>query len=137
MSRRLSSLDATFLELEDALGGTVNDVVLAVAASGLRRLPEERGDELPEHGLRAAPATTGCNWATGPARSSCTCPCASPTRGAGIAVASHAGRVFFGLSGDARAAPDLNVLRDGIEDSLAELRGIARHARRTGRVAAH
>lgn len=46
----------------------------------------------------------------------------------GIAVVSYCGRVFFGLSGDARAAPDLDVLRDGIEESIRELRIAARHA---------
>jgi WS/DGAT/MGAT family acyltransferase len=35
------------------LGGTVNDVVLAVATGGLRRLLLERGEELPAQGLRA------------------------------------------------------------------------------------
>lgn len=34
-------------------GGTVNDVVLAVCTGGLRHLLLERGDELPESGLRA------------------------------------------------------------------------------------
>ena len=46
---RLKDLKA----IKNALGGTVNDVVLTVAAGGLRRLLAERGDELPEHGLRA------------------------------------------------------------------------------------
>jgi len=40
-------------EVKGALGGTVNDVVLAVATGGLRRLLIERGEELPERGLRA------------------------------------------------------------------------------------
>jgi len=35
------------------LGGTVNDVVLAVCAGGLRHLLLSRGEELPEGGLRA------------------------------------------------------------------------------------
>jgi hypothetical protein len=46
----------------------------------------------------------------------------------GIAVVSYCGRLFFGLSGDARAAPDLDVLRDGIEQSIKELRRAARQA---------
>ena len=46
---RLNDLKA----IKNALGGTVNDVVLTVAAGGLRRLLAERGEELPEHGLRA------------------------------------------------------------------------------------
>jgi WS/DGAT/MGAT family acyltransferase len=40
-------------ETKRALGGTVNDVVLAIAASGLRRLLLARGERLPSHGLRA------------------------------------------------------------------------------------
>ena len=39
--------------VKNELGGTVNDVVLAIAAGGLRRLLLERGEELPEQGLRA------------------------------------------------------------------------------------
>jgi WS/DGAT/MGAT family acyltransferase len=40
-------------EIKRALGGTVNDVVLAIAAGGLRRLLLARGESLPEQGLRA------------------------------------------------------------------------------------
>jgi WS/DGAT/MGAT family acyltransferase len=40
-------------EIKRAMGGTVNDVVLAIAAGGLRRLMIERGESLPERGLRA------------------------------------------------------------------------------------
>ena len=43
-------------------------------------------------------------------------------------MVSYRGRVFFGLSGDSRAAPDLEVLRDGIEESIRELRIAVRHA---------
>ena len=43
----------------------------------------------------------------------------------GIAVVSYAGRVFVGLNGDERAAADLEVLRDGIAESLAELLALA------------
>ena len=46
----------------------------------------------------------------------------------GIAVVSYCGHVFFGLSGEARAVPDLDVLRDGIEDSIRELRIATRYA---------
>jgi diacylglycerol O-acyltransferase / wax synthase len=38
--------------IKSALGGTVNDVVLAVASGGLRRLMLSRGEE-PAHGMRA------------------------------------------------------------------------------------
>lgn len=54
----------------------------------------------------------------------------------GIAVVSYAGKVFFGLSGDARALPDLEVLGSGIEDSIAELRRLARRAGRADAVTA-
>ena len=40
-------------EVKRSLGGTVNDVVLAVATGGVRRLLVERGDPLPDQGLRA------------------------------------------------------------------------------------
>ena len=55
-ARRLAVVE---LELEDlsrvkrALGGTVNDVVLAICAGGLRRLLERRGERLPADGIRA------------------------------------------------------------------------------------
>jgi diacylglycerol O-acyltransferase / wax synthase len=51
--------DALVLELDEvkavkrALGGTVNDVMLAIAAGGLRRLLLERGEPLPDRPLRA------------------------------------------------------------------------------------
>lgn len=40
-------------ETRTRLGGTVNDVVLAICAGGLRHLLLSRGDELPERSLRA------------------------------------------------------------------------------------
>jgi diacylglycerol O-acyltransferase / wax synthase len=39
--------------IKRSLGGTVNDVVLAIAAGGLRRLLIERAEPLPRQGLRA------------------------------------------------------------------------------------
>jgi diacylglycerol O-acyltransferase len=54
--RRLAVMRAPLDELKEvkrSLGGTVNDVVLAVAAGGIRRLLVERRDPLPERGLRA------------------------------------------------------------------------------------
>jgi diacylglycerol O-acyltransferase / wax synthase len=54
--RRLGVLSAELTELKaikNALGGTLNDVVLAATAGGLRRLLSERGEELPSVGLRA------------------------------------------------------------------------------------
>src|SRR6266545_7954091 len=39
--------------IKNALGGTVNDVVLAATAGGLRRLLSERGEVIPDPGLRA------------------------------------------------------------------------------------
>jgi diacylglycerol O-acyltransferase / wax synthase len=40
-------------QIKNSLGGTLNDVVLAAAAGGLRRLLSERGETIPEPGLRA------------------------------------------------------------------------------------
>jgi diacylglycerol O-acyltransferase / wax synthase len=213
--------------IKNALGGTVNDVVLAAVAGGLRRLLVERGDELPEHGLRAmvpvdlrgpddgaqlgnrvsslfvhlpvcepdlvrrylvtvgetAELKSGAMARSGAeliALSGLTPPLlhsvlARATAGArlfnltitnvpgptrplyafgakleevlplvplaadhavGIAVVSYDGKVFFGVSGDARALPDLEVLCAGIEDSIVELRRLARRAGRVGGVAA-
>jgi WS/DGAT/MGAT family acyltransferase len=39
--------------IKNALGGTVNDVVLAAVTGGLRRLLESRGEQPPDEGLRA------------------------------------------------------------------------------------
>ncbi len=44
---------ADLKEIKSSLGGTVNDVVLAVTASGLRALLQSRGEALPAQGLRA------------------------------------------------------------------------------------
>jgi WS/DGAT/MGAT family acyltransferase len=206
--------------IKNTLGGTVNDVVLAAAAGGLRRLLEERGEELPERGLRAmVPVNlrTGGNGAeqlgnqvsslfvhlpvcepdpvrrylvtagetaelktAGDARTGAELLALAgmappflhsvlarsstgrrlfnltvtnvpgPRRplyafgakleevlplvplaadhAVGIAVISYCGRMFFGLSGDADAARDLGVLRDGIEQSVRELRAAVKHA---------
>ncbi len=54
--RQLAVISVNLDELKgikNALGGTLNDVVLAAAAGGLRRLLLARGDELPPRGLRA------------------------------------------------------------------------------------
>ncbi len=54
--RRLAAMSASLADLKqikEALGGTVNDVVLAIAAGGFRDLLEGRGEGLPEKGLRA------------------------------------------------------------------------------------
>ena len=54
--RRLAVFTVELDELRSikrALGGTVNDVVLAATSGGLRRLLVCRGEELPEQGLRA------------------------------------------------------------------------------------
>ena len=40
----------------------------------------------------------------------------------GIAVVSYAGQIVFGLNADRVAAPDVDVLAEGIERSFAELR---------------
>ncbi len=44
---------ADLKEIKNSLGGTVNDVVLTVTASGLRALLQSRGEPLPAGGLRA------------------------------------------------------------------------------------
>jgi len=44
---------ADLREIRSSLGGTVNDVVLAVTASGLRAVLESRDETLPAEGLRA------------------------------------------------------------------------------------
>jgi WS/DGAT/MGAT family acyltransferase len=54
--RRLELLEVPLervKEIKRELGGTVNDVVLAAATGGLRRLLLERGEEPPESGVRA------------------------------------------------------------------------------------
>jgi diacylglycerol O-acyltransferase len=54
--RRLSVLRVPLADLRDIkseLGGTINDVVLAIATSGLRDLLLSRGEPLPPRGLRA------------------------------------------------------------------------------------
>jgi diacylglycerol O-acyltransferase / wax synthase len=43
----------------------------------------------------------------------------------GVAVVSYAGNVFFGVIGDERGVPDLDVLAHGIETALGELRELA------------
>jgi WS/DGAT/MGAT family acyltransferase len=44
---------AELKEIKLSLGGTVNDVALAVTSSGLRAQLQSRGEQLPEDGLRA------------------------------------------------------------------------------------
>ncbi len=39
----------------------------------------------------------------------------------GIAIFSYWGRLFFGITGDYDTVPDIDVLRDGIEDGVREL----------------
>ncbi|MFN8162204.1 MAG: wax ester/triacylglycerol synthase family O-acyltransferase [Solirubrobacterales bacterium] len=54
--RRLAVMRVSLEELRRikvALGGTVNDIVLAISAGGFRDLLEARGEEPPEAGLRA------------------------------------------------------------------------------------
>ena len=209
-----------FKAIKNALGGTVNDVVLAVVAGGLRRLLSRRGDALPENGLRAmvpvslrvgeddggqlgnrvsslfvnlpvcepeplrrylvTAGETAELKAQGQARGGAELlalaglappllhsvlarsttaarlfnltvtnvpgpqkplyafgsrleevlplvPLAAD-HAVGVAVVSYSGRMFFGLSGDERAVTDLDVLRDGILESIAELRAEARQA---------
>jgi diacylglycerol O-acyltransferase / wax synthase len=198
--------------IKSTLGGTVNDVVLATAAGGLRRMLTERGEPLPERGLRAMvpvnvrtaaehlrlgnrvsslfvhlpvaePDALGRYAAT--LREAETLKAGDQARGGaglvalaglappvlhsliarslfasrlfnltitnvpgpqrplyafgarleevlplvplaadhavGIAVVSYDGKLVFGLAGDDRAAPDVDILAAGIQDSLTEL----------------
>jgi WS/DGAT/MGAT family acyltransferase len=43
----------------------------------------------------------------------------------GVAAVSYDGQVFFGLNGDERAMPDLDVLAQGVETAIEELRALA------------
>ncbi|MGA9860376.1 MAG: wax ester/triacylglycerol synthase family O-acyltransferase [Solirubrobacteraceae bacterium] len=55
-SRRYAAVSYPLEELlaiRNALGGSMNDVVLSICTAGLRRLLQERGEELPAAGLRA------------------------------------------------------------------------------------
>ena len=55
-ARRLTVIEVPLDQLKEikrTLGGTVNDVVLAATATGLRRLLVERNEELPQAGIRA------------------------------------------------------------------------------------
>ena len=202
--------------IKNHLGGTVNDVILAVVSGGLRRLFEERGEAPPEEGLRAmvpvnvrsagehlelgnkisslfvhlpvaeadplsryeravdeAEGLKSGDQAKGSASLVSLAGLAPPIlhsvvarslfasrlfnvtvtnvpgpprhlygfgaqleevyplvplaaeHAIGIAVVSYAGRVAFGLNADRRSTPDLEVLREGIESSLAELTALA------------
>ena len=54
--RRMAAVAAALEDLKEikrALGGTVNDVILAASAGGLRRLLRSRGEELHPRGIRA------------------------------------------------------------------------------------
>jgi hypothetical protein len=53
----------------------------------------------------------------------------------GIAVLSYGGKVCFCLNADPDAVPDLDVLRDGIEQSVATLGELAAGGRARGRKA--
>ncbi len=39
----------------------------------------------------------------------------------GVAIFSYCGRLFFGITGDYDSVPDIDVLRDGIEEGVREL----------------
>jgi WS/DGAT/MGAT family acyltransferase len=217
--RRFATVTAELAELKrikTALGGTVNDVVLAACTGGLRRLLMGRADELPGQGLRAmvpvnvraasehlglgnkvsslfvhlpvaepdplrryqltvadAERLKSGDQARGSAALVALTGLAPPVlhsalarslfasrlfnvtvtnvpgaqvplyafgsrlervlplvpiaedHAVGIAVISYDGRLFFGVSADDRAVPDLGELRLGIEESLAELSSLA------------
>jgi len=52
----------------------------------------------------------------------------------GIAIFSYCGGMFFGITGDYDTTPDLDVLRRGIEDGVAELLAVAAPGGRDGSV---
>lgn len=218
-NRRLEALYTSLADLKaikNELGGTVNDVVLAASAGGLRRFFEQREEPLPDAPLRAmvpvsvreagealalgnrvsslfvelpvaepdpllryrkamaaaeelkggeqaagAEALVDLAGATPPVLHGVVARLAFTPRlfnltitnvpgpqmtlyslgaqlrrvvplvpifaghAVGIAVVSYDGEVAFGLNADRAKVPDLDVLRDGIEQSLAELRHLA------------
>jgi hypothetical protein len=73
-------------EIKQSLGGSVNDVVLAATAGGLRELLRSRGETLPAQGLRAMvpvnirSATERLALATGSPHCSSISPSPRPTR---------------------------------------------------------
>ncbi len=226
-TRRLAEVDVPLAELKRikrALGGTVNDVVLAASAGGIRHLFEARGEEPDARGLRAmvpvslrgaseslalgnrvsslfvdlpvaepdpleryrktieaAESLKGGRQATGVETVLDLAGVAPPVLHAtlarlsyaprlfnititnvpgpqltlyalgarlrrvvplvpifafhavGIAVASYDGEVVFGLAADRGSVPDLDLLADGIEDSLTGLGELADAAQRQSR----
>lgn len=219
-TRRLAAVDVSLDDLKQikrALGGTVNDVVLAATGGGLRRLFEERGEssnvdrvramvpvslrkaseslalgnrvsslfvELPVgepdpllryrkttaaakelkdddqaasterlielagvappliHSLVArlafAPRLFNLTITNVPGPQMTLYSLGAPLRrvvplvpifsghAVGVAAVSYDGRVTFGLNADRATVPDLDVLREGIEETLVELRRLAR-----------
>lgn len=217
-NRRMEMVAVPLSELKaikSELGGSVNDVVLTIAAGGLRHLLQTRGETLPEHGLRvmvpvnvrrasemmalgnrvsslfvelpvfepeplvryrktaAATAELKRSGLAGsaealmdvagvvppvlhaalarlaftprlfnvtitnvPGPGQTLYALGTPLRrviplvpifanhAVGLAVVSYDGEVVFGLNGDHGAMPDLKVLAEGFEQSLAELRDI-------------
>ncbi|HEY7457063.1 MAG TPA: wax ester/triacylglycerol synthase family O-acyltransferase [Solirubrobacterales bacterium] len=221
-SRRLAAVHTSLDEIKavkNELGGTVNDVVLAATAGGLRRLFEARGEPLEAEALRAmVPVSVrkaseqlalgnrvsslfvelplaepdpllryrktvaasqelkGGGQARGgealvelagaapplvhgvvariaftprlfnltitnvPGVQTTLYSLGSPLRrivplvpifaghAVGVAVVSYDGKVAFGVNADRAEVPDLDVLRDGIEEALAELGRLAAEA---------
>lgn len=50
----------------------------------------------------------------------------------GVAVVSYDGKVTFGINADRAKVPDVDVLRDGIEEALGELRDLAAEVAESG-----
>jgi diacylglycerol O-acyltransferase len=148
-TRRFASVA---LDLDDAktikgaLGGTVNDVILAVATGALRRLLAQRGEML-DHPLRATVPVNLSGEDHGSLGNQVTSlfvdlPIAEPdprrrydqtrvgarlrqilplvppaaNHALGIAIVSYDGTLFFGINADHAATPDL----DGFTDALRE-----------------
>ena len=126
--RWVQSRLADFKEIKNALGGTVNDAVLAVVAGALRTLAAR--PRRAHRGRRAARARAGLDplrgrararWATGSPRCAGRCPCTWTTRWSGCAIVQRGDGRAEGVEAGARRRGDRRPER---------LR--AAHAARTG-----
>jgi hypothetical protein len=87
-------------------GATVNDVILAVAAGGLRRTFKRRHERLPDRIVALVPMTF--------------VPLSPQGRAFSIGVVSYDGGVFFGLAGDRELLADIDEVAADLERALVE-----------------